>query len=328
VVTTSKSPKAVALAALAAARRALPAYAHKNSPKKFTQHQLFACLVLKNFWRTDYRGVAAELRDNPSLVQSLALREIPHYTTLQKASRRLLTLPRVRRLLKASIRLHFGRRQRIKSAAADSTGLESTSASAYFVRRRAHQTSPWKTVVYHRYPKLGLVCDIHTHFVVAGRPGRGPRPDVDEFQTLVEETLRCIQPQRICADAGFDSEGNHRFARDEHGIRTIIPAAIGRRTDKPARGRYRRLMQVRFDRVAYRDRCQAETVVSMIKRRQGSHTAGRSYHSRCRDLSLMVLTHNAMILVIVQVFYRAGQSHFSHRASKNWDSPRRFSDRL
>jgi hypothetical protein len=39
-----------------AIRRALLLYSHRNSPKKFTQHQLFACLVLKSFLRTDYRG--------------------------------------------------------------------------------------------------------------------------------------------------------------------------------------------------------------------------------------------------------------------------------
>ncbi len=162
------------MAALATARRGLPAYAHRNSPKKFTQHQLFACLVLKNFCGTDYRGVVAQLRDNPLLVPVLALRTIPHFTTLQKASCRLLKLAPVRRLLEASIRLHFGQRRRVKSVAADSTGLESTSASAYFVRRRVRVTSPWKTVVYHRYPKLGLVCDIRTHFLLAG--ARRTRP--------------------------------------------------------------------------------------------------------------------------------------------------------
>jgi hypothetical protein len=47
----------VARAALEAAQRVLPFYTHPNSPKVFTQHQLFACLVLKNFLKTDYRGV-------------------------------------------------------------------------------------------------------------------------------------------------------------------------------------------------------------------------------------------------------------------------------
>ena len=32
-------------------------------PKKFTQPQLFACLVLKTFFQTDYRGVVVFLND-------------------------------------------------------------------------------------------------------------------------------------------------------------------------------------------------------------------------------------------------------------------------
>jgi hypothetical protein len=51
-----------------------------------------------------------------------------------------------------------------------------------------------------------------------------------------------------------------------------------------------------------------ETVISMIKRRQGAHIQGRSYHSQCRDLRLKALTHNVMILVVVELFYRAGQN--------------------
>ena len=145
---TSKSPRAVVLAALAAARRVLPEYAHRSSPKKFTQHQLFACLVLKNFLRTDYRGLAAQLTDNPSLVAALELPQVPHFTTFQKASRRLLLTKPVRKLLESTVRLHLGRRRRVKRAAIDSTGLECTSASGYFVRRRSRVEGPWKTVDY------------------------------------------------------------------------------------------------------------------------------------------------------------------------------------
>ena len=89
--------------ALATARRGLQAYSHLNSPKKFTQHQLFACLVLQNFLKTDYRGVVAHLRDNSTLTATLNLREVPHFTTLQKAARRLLDSAPARRLLGASI---------------------------------------------------------------------------------------------------------------------------------------------------------------------------------------------------------------------------------
>jgi len=95
------------LAALATARRALPEYAHRFSPKKFTQHQLFACLVLKHFWRTDYQDLASPLADNPSLLAVLGLKHVPHYTTFQKASRRLLLTAPVRKLLCSTVRLHL-----------------------------------------------------------------------------------------------------------------------------------------------------------------------------------------------------------------------------
>jgi hypothetical protein len=300
---TSKSPKAVVLAALATARRSLPAYAHRFSPKKFTQHQLFACLVLKNLLRTDYRGLVAHLQDHPTLVETLELKQVPHFTTLQKASRRLLQTAPARRLLKTAVQLHLGRKRRVPRAAIDSTGLECSAASGYFVRRRNRVGNPWKTVVYHHYPKLGVVTGIDDHFIYAFQTRRGPRPDIDEFQPLLADAVQRIRISQLAADAGYDSESNHKFAREEHGIRTVIPPKHGRPTTKPATGRYRRLMQVRFDRDAYRQRAQVETVMSMIKRRQGAHVNGRTYWSQCRDLRLLALTHNVLILLVLGVFY-------------------------
>lgn len=104
--TTSKSPRKVLLAALAVARESsLPLYANQYSPKKFTQHQLFAILVLKEFLRCDYRKIAALLSDCPDLCSVIGLTVVPHYTTLQKAARRLLTTPRARSLLDATLTL-------------------------------------------------------------------------------------------------------------------------------------------------------------------------------------------------------------------------------
>jgi hypothetical protein len=294
---------AVARTALEAAERVLPFYTHPNSPKKFTQHQLFACLVLKNFWKTDYRGVVAHLADHQELREVLRLSSVPHFTTLQKASRHLLAAAPVRRVLESTIRMHYGRRRRVRSSAIDSTGLECTAASGYFVRRRHRVSLPGKTVVYHRFPKLGVVCDTSCHFILSIRVGRGPRPDVDELVPLLTGAVRSMLLEFLAADAGYDSEGNHRFARERCGVRTMIPAKHGRPTAKPASGRYRRLMQTRFDRSKYHRRVQVETVISMIKRRQGPHARGRTYPSQCRDLRLMALTHNVMILLCIEVFY-------------------------
>jgi len=294
---TSKSPRKVAFVAMEIARQNLPAYSHRCSRKVFTQHQLFACLVLKSFWKTDYRGVVHQLADYPSLVELLGLKRVPHYTTLQKATRRLLTSAHVRRLLDATVRRHMGRRRRVRRSAVDSTGLEMSAASGYFVRRRQRVGSPWKTVVYRHFAKLSVVCDVMTHFILAFQDGRGPKPDVADFQPLLADALTRALLARISADAGYDSEANHRFARDDCKVRTIIPAKLGRPTEKPASGRYRRRMQIHFDRAAYRDRVQVETVISMIKRRLEGCIRSHSYWNQRRELRLKVLSHNIMILL-------------------------------
>src|SRR2546421_10237359 len=120
----SKSPLVVARRALYTAQTTLRPYAHKFSPKVYTQPQLFACLALKVFFKTDYRGLTQLLHDLADLRDVLGLEHVPHYTTLQKASHRLLTLPRARRLLTATIRRLLGRRRRVRRAAFDSTGMD------------------------------------------------------------------------------------------------------------------------------------------------------------------------------------------------------------
>ena len=86
----TKSPRAVAREALRLARESLPAYSSKYSRKDYTQHQLFALLALKTFFKTDYRGVAQMLQDFAELRQELGLADVPHYSTLCYAAQRLL----------------------------------------------------------------------------------------------------------------------------------------------------------------------------------------------------------------------------------------------
>jgi hypothetical protein len=86
----AKSPRAVAREALRLAQESLPTYSSRFSRKDFTQHQLFALLALKTFFKTDYRGVVALLDDFPELRADLGLARAPHYSTLCYAAGRLL----------------------------------------------------------------------------------------------------------------------------------------------------------------------------------------------------------------------------------------------
>jgi hypothetical protein len=307
VSVTSKSPIRVAEQALAVGTNALRLYAHRFSPKVYTQPQLFACLVLKTFFKTDYRGMAEKLHDLTDLTRVLGLRRVPHFTTLQKASRRLLRQPRARRLLHRTIRRYFGRRRRSRRVAFDSSGLDSGHASRYFIRRRSRKGSPWQTVAYTRYAKLELSVDCASHIIAGVLTSRGPDVDVDRFVPLLEATLATIRPQRVVADAGYDSEPNHRYARQRRRVRSFMPAKIGRPSTKPPAGRHRRRMRQRLNKHygGYGQRWQAETVFSMIKRRLSSAVAGRSYRSQRRELWLLALTHNIMLLYVGQGFLQS-----------------------
>lgn len=86
----TKSPLALGKQALAVAQDALPAYSSPFSPHKFTQPQLFAILVLRQFFRTDYRGIVQILADASDLRSALGLQKLPHHSTLCYAQKRLV----------------------------------------------------------------------------------------------------------------------------------------------------------------------------------------------------------------------------------------------
>jgi hypothetical protein len=297
---TSKSPRKVLQVAYAVARKALPAYSHRFSPKKFTQPQLFAILVLKAFLKTDYRGVAAILADSPSWCAAIGLENVPHFTTIEKAEKRLLCSTRMAALLGETIRLGVRSKlvpRRVGLAAVDGTGFESRRISPYFVRRRKRGESLWDTMTYTRFPKAGILCDCRSHMVLAVVAGRGPGPDIIHLRQLLERARRSIHISVLLADAGYDSEASHVYCRERCGVRSIIPPKIGRPTSKPPSGRWRRYLSRRWDKQTYGQRWQVETVNSMIKRLLDSALTARSYWSQCREISLRAITLNVMILL-------------------------------
>lgn len=281
-------------------QRTLRKYWHAFAPKKFTLPQLFACLVLKEFLRLDYRKLSALLADAPSLAAAIELNQVPHFTTFQKAARRLLLVPQAQRMLDETVRTaqraHL-LRPRVDLAAIDGTGFETRHISAYFVKRRERACKTgYQTTTYTRYPYAELVCDCRTHFVLAVLTGRGPASDIPFFPAALQQTVRRIPVRILLADAGFDSESAHEFARRQCGVRAIIPATRGRPTRKPLSGYWRNQMKRRFPRRRYAQRWQVETVNSMIKRLLDAALRARTYWSQSREIVLRVLTLNLMIL--------------------------------
>jgi hypothetical protein len=302
---TAKSPLAVLRIAYEVAKQAVPKYSHNRSPHTYTQPQLLACLVLKEFLRLDYRGLVGVLADCPTWRGEIGLRQTPHFTTFQKAASRLLSLPSMELLLdrlivKATEEKVIG--DEVKKAALDGTGLESRHTSAYFINRMNAFKRVEQDVTYRKYPSLGMVSDCKSHLVLSAVTGHGPKPDITHFHSAVTAAARRVKIDTLLADKGYDAEWAHELCRNQLKIRSIIPAKnsgrkprLGKRKKKPV-GRYRRLMTFHFPKKLYAQRWQAETLNSMIKRRLGAALRARTSWTQRKELGLRVITHNAMII--------------------------------
>ena len=324
-------------AAYRLARDALPDHSSPFSRKDYTLAQLFACLVVKEQMGRTYRGAEALLQDCDHWCRDIGLSKAPDHNTLWRAASLLLAKCRVSRLLDAVARWAALLRAlglSLKPLAVDSTYFEPRHASRHYERRlrearkgraaargrrrlgpaakaRALRAglkrgARLRSAAVKRLPKLSLAAAGRCHLVLSLRASTGVGPDYRHFPPLVYDAWRRVPNRRfaVAADAGFDSEDNHRAARLDMGLASLIPPDAGRpnRAGGGPGGRWRRHMKALLAtkcsrrRCGYTQRWQAETVMSMIKRNLGSALRGRTARSRRRDMALKALTHDIMIL--------------------------------
>lgn len=184
------------------------------------------------------------------------------------------------------------------TVAVDATGLDSRHASRYFVARSKgeHTARSW--------PKLTIACDTHSHFIAGATVTKGPTNDSPQFTPVLLLAALGLTWDRVLADAAFDSEAHHQFAREDLGIRSSVIPINARGSTKTPSGQYRGQMAKRFrpkpegsrHKRVFGQRWHVESAFSRHKRRLGSAIGGRSDDSRKRECYLRVLTHNLMLL--------------------------------
>jgi hypothetical protein len=321
---TSRSPRRVLREAHRLAQEVLPDHASKFARRDFTLAQLFACLVLRDFYGLSYRRTEQLLRDSPQWLADIGLSAPPDHNTLWRAFDSILSGRRVDRMLDLQAEA-FSRagllRLSHKPLALDSTCFEQRHRSAHYDRRCGQMRGEAATAVAAKRPqkpgqwaasanaarrrrlaatpKLSVAVASGCHLILAAVVRTGNRSDAPDFDELLFRAWKRAGVRVVVADAGYDSESNHRIARHDMGVRSIIPPGVGRPTGKPPTGRWRRHMAKRFARKAdqkhYAERAQSETVHSMVKRNQGSALRSRTAARRKKEMLLRVLTHNIML---------------------------------
>ena len=304
---SSKSPRKIFTLAREMAEKKLPRYSSRFSRKDFTLPQLYACLVLKSFLDTSYRGLEAFLRDVPEWLAEIGMRRAPDHNTLRNAFTVLTTGEKTNAMLDEMAE-EFKRRGLLdlnqKPAAVDSTHFEKNKISRHFEKRKA-QTLSEKTkkekqsATIKSLPKLALAVAASCHAILSLWTGTGMGSDSPHLWPVVGDALRRAPMMRVvAADAGYDGEKNLEILRGM-GLRGIIPTLLSspwKEPLTPLRAQMRREFKNQTVAKIYGQRWQVETVNSMMKRNYGSALRSRHANLREQEMMLKASVHNLALL--------------------------------
>ena len=274
----------VADLAMRLSRPYLADYGATTSRKDFTQRQLMACLVLRAYLRTTYRGVLDILAGNAALRAGLGLTdELPHFTTLQKFSARSQVAAIAQQLIARIGRAALQTRGSGQPAAMDSTGVDITGASAYYQSRRGER--------HRRYIKFSAIVLCGSLFPLAMVLDHGPSNDRVQVAQLLDQAQPLGRPTQLLADAGYDAEWIHVRCREQWGVESLI-VPNGQRADGQRNGRYRAQMSTEHLKTrGYGKRWGIETFFSAFKRTMGSALSARLPATQLTEAAIRVLAY-------------------------------------
>lgn len=267
----------VAKLALEVASVTLPLYSHPKSPRKFTQPQLLACLVLRGYWKLTFRGLEDLLTISGELREVLGLTQVPDHSTLQKFEERKVTPELIDTAVAKLLQIV---QPDTRTAAMDSSGLEPTTRSSYYQTRSG---KTWK-----RYVKLSVMNLCGSLLPCSLVVSRGPCNDKSEARKLLSSASERIRPKRLLADAGYDAEWVHQFCYETWKVRSYIPPAV-HRADGQVNGKWRSKM-LKLPKF-YGTRWHVESFMSGLKRTLGSQLTSRKDNTLNAEAALRVLTY-------------------------------------
>jgi hypothetical protein len=212
--------------------------------------------------------------------------------------RRHLSPNAIAALMRETVERTAGRWRGPRLVALDSTGLWLSHASRYFEWRvkRGRKQRGWL--------KWSLALWAGPQLLLAQRVRPGPSGDFSDLVPLAGAAYTVLPFERLVADAGYDSEANHRFCRENLGVDSLIPAKKRRSARVVATTAYRQEMVRRLgepgdeaSRGTYRQRWKAETVMSVVKRRWGEALSARLDETQRTQALLRGVVYNLNRLV-------------------------------
>jgi Transposase domain (DUF772) len=279
--------------ALEVSREVLPAYSHRFSPQRFTQPQLLAILCLMRYEEWTFRAAEVRLVEHAELRKALELEVVPDYSTLFRF------MLRIEEELIAQVLGEVVRRlekrnpppaQQDRAVAVDATGLAPGAISTFFIRRREHRGG--SPTPYRYWLKWLVAVDTRLRLILAQKAHAGPTNDCATLPSLLDQVaegphsaLEWCWPMR----SSIVSATISTFANNS--VPLALSGAKRSKVGWKLTG-VRAQMRSHFPAAPYRQRVQAESVFSSIKRKLSSKAPGRSLATQRKQALLLGLAYN------------------------------------
>lgn len=260
------------------AKRSLSEYSCEKSKHIYTQHQLMALLCLMKRLRVDYRLFTSTIQLIPEIQWILDLKNIPHYTTLQKFFKRIKSEV-MDEIMDSTVELFDINDPWV---ALDGTGHSCDQASLYFTDKIKKQNKKWRK----SYTKNQIAIDTKSQVILAHRVAKGPRHDSKDAIPLLIKTKK-YNPIGFSLDKAYDYEKVHEVIQEELNASSMIPRKKGAKN-----GKYRMATESLFSKPKYHKRSIVETVISVIKRVFGDKNQSRSDKLRNKETKLKNLCYD------------------------------------
>jgi hypothetical protein len=274
------------------AKMSLPEYSCEKSKHTYTQHQLMALICLMKRLRIGYRLFTSIIQLMPEIRFILNLKDIPHYTALQKFFKRIKSQI-IDEIIDQTSALFDIEHPWV---ALDGTGHSCDQASLYYTDKIKKQNKKWRK----SFTKNQIAIDTKKQVILAHRVAKGPRHDSKDAIALIRKTKK-YKPVGFSLDKAYDSEDIHKVIHEELNASSLIP--LKKRARK---GKYRIGAKSIFTKPKYHRRSLVETVISVIKRVFGDKNQSRSDRLRnketklknaCYDIYRYVKTSNTKIQI-------------------------------
>lgn len=209
--------------------------------------------------KTTFRGLIEILEASESLRKRIGLQRMPHYSTLKKFADRSSVQEISNAMLLEIVQQFDG--DSPEEAAIDSTGMETTSASAHYRTRNGKRRQ--------KYVKLSVCVMAGSLLPSSVVASWGQHNDKAEASEVLAEAGTVIQPERLFADA----EWVHEFCREQWQVESAIKPAV-HRADGQQNGKYRlQMTEQTLDDKIYKRRLLVDSFMSGLTRTTGSALA-------------------------------------------------------